>query len=282
MTSVLLTVFLLHATVIKQARKAVNDTDFTTLSEKIWAAGSKREDLVQRVANALREQILSAQLAPGVKLVPEAEFARNLGISRPSLREAIRILAHEGLIIVKHGVGTFVSKETKPMLGSLELMRSMTDLIRAAGGTPAHRDLKIELVEAPAAVSEALELERDTLVGRLTRVRLTDERPFVFGTEYVVLTPDRTFEALQGFTLGSLYQFLRETFGLTISHSKTRISAVSADSATAHLLDLRKGAPLMLMHELHYGYDGKPVLLTINYHNTEVVEFTSMRSGMPV
>jgi DNA-binding transcriptional MocR family regulator len=128
------------------AETALSDTNFTSLSEKIWAPNIRREDLVQRVANALREQILSGQLSAGAKLMPEAEFARNLSISRPSLREAIRILAREGLIVVKHGVGTFITNETKPILGSLELMRSMTDMIRASGGEPACRDLSIDLI----------------------------------------------------------------------------------------------------------------------------------------
>lgn len=261
----------------------MNETDFITLSEKIWAAGSRREDLVQRVANALREQILSRKLEPGVKLIPEAELARHLGISRPSLREAIRILAHEGLILVKHGVGTFVSKDQKHMLGSLELMRSMTDLIRAAGGEPSQRDLKIELVKAPADVVADLELEIEAKVGRISRVRLIDDQPFVAAREYVALDDDRhSFANLQRFTGGSLYQFLRDEFATDISHSRSRLSAVGADARMAALLDLRKGAPLLMMNELHYNSDGRPVMLAVNYHNTEVVEFTSMRSGRPV
>ena len=41
-------------------------------------------------------------------------------------------------------------------------------------------------------------------------------------------------------------------------------------------------APMILMTEVHYGADGKPVLLAINHHNSEVVQFTSMRWGMPL
>ena len=260
----------------------MDETDFTILSEKIWAGGSRREDLVQRVANALREQILSKKLQPGAKLTPEAEFARNLGISRPSLREAIRILAHEGLIEVKHGVGTFVSKSHKPILGALELMRSMTEMIRASGGQPSQRDLKIEAVKVPVWVAEELEIASDAKVGRISRVRLMDDRPFVLAREYLVLDQDKhSFSVLQRFTGDSLYQFLREEFGTDISHSRSRLSAVSADARMAELLGLKKGAPLLMMNELHFGFGGKPVLLSINHHNTDVVEFTSMRSGRP-
>jgi len=261
----------------------VTQANLTNLNQKIWTIGGRREDLVQRVSNALREQILAGDWEPGTKLPPESELARQLDISRPSLREAIRLLTHEGLIIVKHGLGTFVSRETKHMMGSLELMRSMTDLIRAAGGEPAHRDLKITQVQPPEEMARLLELEPGQPVGRISRVRLIDDTPFVLAQENIVLGEGRrSFEALAAFEGVSLYQFLRNDFGIAISHSTAQISAVAADAGMAGLLNLRKGAPLLLMRELHFGFDGRPVLYTINYHNTDVVEFTSMRSGVRI
>lgn len=284
MTSVPLTLQNFDATFLLSQRAAVlSDPNFTGLSEKIWAPNIRREDLVQRVANALREQVLSGRLPPGTRLTPEAEFARSLGISRPSLREAIRILAREGLIVVKHGVGTFTTSETKPILGSLELMRSMTDMIRASGAEPASGDLSINLIEPPTDVAQELGLAPGAKIGRVSRVRLINERPFAVSKEYIALDGrQRSFEALQAFAGGSLYEFLRQNLALPISHSKLRMSAVAADAAMAQRLKLGKRAPLLLMRELHFGFDGQPALLTINYHNTEVIEFTSVRSGMAV
>ena len=143
-------------------------------------------------------------------------LAKQLDISRPSLREAIRILAHEGLISVKHGVGTFVSKESRPMIGSLELMRSMTDMIRAGGGEPSIRDLSVTLAEPPAAFAAELELKTGDKAGLITRTRLTDATPFVVAHEYVVLDDDRrSFATLKRFSGGSLYGFLRDDFGVS-------------------------------------------------------------------
>jgi GntR family transcriptional regulator len=108
-----------------------------------------------------------------------------------------------------------------------------------------------------------------------------DDVPFAEAKEYVVVgAPPKSFEALTRFATGSLYQFLREEFAVTISHSRAKLSAVAADAKVARVLDLRKGAPLLLMRELHYSSDGKPVLLTINHHNSNVLEVTSMRSGV--
>jgi GntR family transcriptional regulator len=260
----------------------VEDIDLTNLSERIWAANLQREDLVQRIANALREQILSGQLAAGQRLIPEAQLAVRLHVSRPSLREAIRMLAHEGLLLVKHGVGTFVSKEAK-VLGPLERMQSMSELIKAAGGEPSDRHLGVDVIEPNAHVAHELRLGEGERVGWVSRVRLMDGMPFVLANEYIVLgPPPRTFETLTRFTSGSLYAFLRQEFGMFISHSMARLSAIAADAHTGKLLNLKKGAPLLVMHELHCEPDGKPALLTINHHNTQVVEFTTMRSGARV
>ena len=259
----------------------MHQTDISNLSDVIWAAGSRREDLVQRVSNALREQITSGRWSAGDKLPPESELSKLLGISRPSLREAIRVLAHDGLLVVKHGLGTYVGKASKHMMGSLELMRSMTDLIRAAGGEPAHRDLRIAEMVASAEIASELDLQPGSRIGQISRVRMIDDTPFVLAEESVVLVDGpRSFEKLQRFDTQSLYEFLRTEFGIAISHSSARISAIAADARSAKLLNLRTGAPLLLMRELHFGFDGKPVLLAVNCHNTAVVEFTSMRAGV--
>jgi GntR family transcriptional repressor for pyruvate dehydrogenase complex len=64
--------------------------------------------LVERVVQAIQEQILSERLAVGTKLPPEREFADRLGVSRTVVREAVAVLAANGLLETRHGVGTTV------------------------------------------------------------------------------------------------------------------------------------------------------------------------------
>lgn len=58
----------------------------------------------------LRQMISSGALAPGQRFPPEAELCRALDVSRSSLREAVRVLATLGVIEVRHGSGTYVSR----------------------------------------------------------------------------------------------------------------------------------------------------------------------------
>lgn len=61
------------------------------------------------VASTLERRILEGSLKPGDRLAPERELASELGVSRPSLREAIQKLASKGLVQSKQGGGTFVT-----------------------------------------------------------------------------------------------------------------------------------------------------------------------------
>lgn len=249
-------------------------------SEGIRHRSAPRMKLVRRVAEALRDQIESGRLKPGTKLANEVALAQALEISRPTLREAIRVLAREGLLRVKHGVGTFVAEEKRVVLSRLDAIRSMTDLIRSVGGTPGDADLRIELVEAPAEVTAALELRPGALVGSVSRVRLIDGRPLALAMEYLALADvEADFVRLQAFGGGSLYDFLRRSRGIALSHSSLTIAAVPAAPAQAKRLALRPGTPLLRLRETHFEAEGKPILFTVNFLNSEIVELTVPRAG---
>ena len=121
------------------------------ITSRLRKGRGNRADLVIELADALREQILSGGLRAGEKLANEIELSLALEISRPTLREASRILSYEGLLTSRHGVGTFVTKKLPRLVhGQLDLVRSMTDVIRRAGGEPGSRDLEVSSGQAAA------------------------------------------------------------------------------------------------------------------------------------
>ncbi len=251
------------------------------LSQQIRHGYSPREDLVERLAKALREQIAAGRLKPGTKLASEVELAAALEISRPTLRGAIRVLARDGLLRIRHGVGTFVAEESHLLWARLDSMRSMSDMIRSTGGEPGDRDLNVEQVAADAATAAALDLPPDSTVGRVSRIRLIDGRPVALAEEYASLVPQAVdFACLEKFRGGSLYDFLRQTCKVTLSHSNLAVTATSANAVQARSLDLPRRTPLLLMRETHYDTTGKPVLYTRNLHNSQAVELSLTRAGL--
>lgn len=251
------------------------------LTDRIRGRNASRDVLVKRVADALRDQIRSGELKPGSRLMSEIALARDLGISRPTLREAMRILVREGLVDIKHGVGAFVVDERRLIWSRLDSMRSFTDLIRSVGGRPGDRDLSVALTRAPADVAEALEMPSGTPVGLIKRVRLIDGTPLSIALEYARLDKPQDFQRLEEFSGGSLYEFLRDRCGITLARSSVVIAAIVADAAQAALLKVRKGTPLLQLREPHYDAAGRPVLFAVNYHNSDIVQFTLARAGLP-
>jgi len=239
-----------------------------------------REALARRVANALRAEIAAGRLKPGARLANEVALAKALDISRPTLREAIRVLGRDGLLRIRHGIGTFVAEEPRLIWGRLDSMRSMTDLIRSVGGVPGDRDMAVEVVPAPEEVAGGLGIAAGAPVGLVERVRLIDQRPLAVANEYVALDAIAGGLAkLRRFRGGSLYNFLRARCGVALAHSSLVIAAITADRTKARQLQLRQGTPLLLLRETHMDGGGRPVLYTVNYHNSEIVEFTLARAG---
>jgi GntR family transcriptional regulator len=193
----------------------------------------------------------------------------------------MRILAREGLLDIRHGVGAFVADERRLVWSRLDTMRSFTDLIRSLGGEPGDSHLKIERILAPDDVGEALDIPARTPVGLIKRVRLINGAPLSIANEYVLLAKgDEDFARLKSFPGGSLYSFLRDRCGVTLTRSSVVIAAVPADAARAKLLKVRRGTPLLLLREPHYDLAGKPVLFAVNYHNSDLVQFTLTRAGL--
>jgi GntR family transcriptional regulator len=249
------------------------------LSGKVWR-GMPREDLVTRVANALRDQIRSGRLARGSRFCGEVELAKQIGISRPTLREATRILAREGLIEIRHGAGTFVSEGYGHVTGSLDSMASMSEVIREFGAEVRVRALKVRREGANAEVAAALGIAEGMPVAAVERVRLMGDRPLAIAHEYIFLSdPDREFPLVKMFDGKSIYQFMAAKLKLHFAHSKTSLTAVIADKKQSRLLHLKGREPLLCMRETHFDSNGKRRFYSINYHNTAVIDFTLVRLG---
>ncbi len=84
-----------------------NDDDRVLFMNAISSV--RRSNLVDEVITQLRQMIESRDAQPGDRLPSEAEMAKSLGVGRSTLREAIRVLAHLGLVESRSGTGTFIT-----------------------------------------------------------------------------------------------------------------------------------------------------------------------------
>ena len=97
---------------------------------------------IQSQVRMLLDHIKVEGLLPGDRLMPERQLAKALGISRPSLREAIQILQVQGRLVVKHGIGVFILEE--------ETGERLRDSLKAAHHRIEELFQMREILEAPA------------------------------------------------------------------------------------------------------------------------------------
>lgn len=216
--------------------------------------------------------------APGTRLPSEADLALQLGVSRATLREALRILADRGMIVRRHGLGTFVAET--PIHKDLNRNFGITAMIRAAGYSPSTSHQRVWVGEAPPDAARALRLVSGSRAVVLERLRLADKRPVVFSIEVLPETRiDRSdLEELAG-EEPSLYSLLERRYRIVIERGEAELVPVKATAELAALLEVPRGSPLMCIRQTDFDRSREPVLYSTEYHVVDWVRFTVERSG---
>ncbi|MEV6174144.1 GntR family transcriptional regulator [Streptomyces sp. NPDC051954] len=209
--------------------------------------------LYYQLAQQLEAAIEHGVLAPGNLLGNEIDLSTRLGLSRPTVRQAIQSLVDKGLLVRRRGVGTQVvhSQVKRP----LELS-SLYDDLEAAGQGPTTEVVRNERIPAPADVAAALGLAEGAEVVVLERLRRTHGQPVAFLCNYLPadLLPLDT-ERLES---TGLYRLLRSA-GLTLHSARQTVGARNATTDEAARLDEKEGAALLTMQRTAYDDTGRPV-----------------------
>ena len=166
-----------------------------------------RRPLSAEVAEDIKKSILKKQYIPGQQLPPEVDFAKQMGVSRATLREAFSILHRQGFIIRKHGVGSFVAEPGNQIVSNFEKLESMVDLIRRSGYEPTMKVLENTICTLDGNTCFSMELPEQTAGYTFKTLYLANSIPFVYTEEFVpqhllpnqILTPRENSEDLADF-----------------------------------------------------------------------------------
>ena len=218
--------------------------------------------IFQRLQIQLAQLISNAQ--PGQRLPEEPELARQLCVSRATLREAMRSFEGQGLIRRRQGIGTFVVGHPQVIDSGLEVLESIEKLARRIQLEVSMGALHISQQKATAVQGAALQLEEGALLVQVARVILADKRPVAY---LVDLLPEDVMlpEDLQvGFT-GSVLDFILEHGSLPLQSSRAEIQAVGAPPEIARLLEIQRGDVLLLFTSQLFTSEGRVVDYSLSY-----------------
>ncbi len=209
-----------------------------------------------QLAQQLESAVENGTLTPGTLLGNEIDLATRLGLSRPTVRQAIQTLVDKGLLVRRRGVGTQVVHST--VRRPLELS-SLYDDLDAAGQLPATRVLVNRAEPATGPVAAALRVPEGSEVVYLERLRTAHGEPMAYLRNHLpagLLGPGGPDTARLETT--GLYRMLRSA-ALTLHSARQAVGARAATATEAALLDEREGAPLLTMERVTFDDTGRPV-----------------------
>jgi DNA-binding GntR family transcriptional regulator len=211
-----------------------------------------------QVAHQLEQAIESGALPAGTRLDNEIALAEELGLSRPTMRQAIQYLVDKGLLVRKRGVGTHVARSrVRRPVG----LTSLFDDLAGSGQEPTTTVLSHSTEPAAAAVAAGLEVPEGTPVLALERLRCTRGEPLAILRNH--LRADLIQVEPEMLAQRGLYEVLREA-GIRLASATQSIGARRATPAEARLLDETRGAPLLTMRRT--AFDDRGMVVEIGDH----------------
>ena len=228
--------------------------------------------------DAVLDVIARRKLKVGDKLPSEAELSTEFGGSRPTLREAMRLLEQDGLIRTEHGRGRFLSAAAALSVARpITVYESSTCMLRQLGYSPVTRVLSCReaLSSDDPEAGQSLGCEVDTPVLFLERLRTQDGQPLVYSIDVIPrsLAPD-DFDPDR--LTGSLNDLL-DSQGRRPTMSTASVSAVDLPPKTARLLGQTARAPWLLIRETCLGEEGRPLIYSRVYHRGDAFSFNFSR-----
>jgi GntR family transcriptional regulator len=223
-----------------------------------------------QLEQGIKEMIEKGQLKPGEMIPSERELAEAYNISRMTVRQAINNLVNDGYLVRKRGKGTFVAamKIEQPLKG----LTSFSEDMRARGMEPGTTVLDFNIVPASSLLAQLLDVREGADLYEIRRIRLADGLPMALETLYIpcTLVPDLTREIVSG----SVYDFIEKELGLTIQSGVQVIEASVAHKMEAELLQIKEGAPVLLMQRRSYLNDGRPLEVVKSVYRGDRYKFT--------
>jgi len=243
--------------------------------------------LAEQLVNEITAEISAGQIVgDGGRLPSEAELCRRYDVSRATVREALSKLELAGVVIRRHGVGTFLNQALKhqPGLvrGWLDEAPAFVDLISESGHKPDCKLLNVSKIQVPTpAIADQLGIKPDAQVIAIDKLFLAGETPVIHShtllscnlleTNHQILPiPDAAYRE-------PIYRFLKEQCNRKVHHQTSEIRAVLANESLAAPLACRAGDPLLQVEEIGFSQEQIALFYARHHFRGDQVSFRQIR-----
>lgn len=228
----------------------------STNAELTMATAGRTKQVVTKQSEA-RSRVLDLieQLRVGDAIPSERQLTQELGVSRLTVRAALDDLVREGLLVRRHGSGTFVSE---PKIAQELTMTSFTEDMQRRGMVPGSRTLGLRVTPAGAHLGRLLHVSPSEPVMIISRLRLADRETMAIETLHVreSLVPGLTAPDLER---QSFYEILEGRFGITIVGGHQTVEPTVTNEEESAALGVPLHSPAFLFERTTQSASGEIV-----------------------
>ncbi|MEB4858684.1 GntR family transcriptional regulator [Priestia megaterium] len=229
--------------------------------------------LYLQVIDKIKQNIEKGIFKEKERLPSEFDLSKQLGVSRATLREALRILEEENIIVRRHGVGTFVN--TKPtFLSGIEQLNSITHMIEQAGMKAGTIFLSSQIQELSENDLTRFACGEDEQILFVERVRTANGEPVVYCMDKV---PRKILPENFEYKQESLLEILEKQAGKHISYAVANIEPLGYHEKVSPILQCEPETALLVLKQMHYDQYDEPILYSINYFKADQFSFQVLR-----
>lgn len=230
--------------------------------------GSK--PMYRQIADALREKINAGELKPGDALPTESTLQEAFGVSRVTVRQALKLLTEEQIIESIQGSGSYV-KEERVNYDIYQLTGFYEKL--ADRNVDTHSDVRIfEVLKADVKLAEKLAIAPEDKVWHVKRVRFIKHKPVNLEETWMplILFPDLTWEVMEN----SKYHYIEQVKKMAIDRSEQELVPVMPTEEAIAALALDPAKPILEKVSRGFLKDGRVFEYSRNVFNSDDYRFT--------
>jgi GntR family transcriptional regulator len=245
------------------------------------------ESMYRQIAEELRQEIESGELAHGAQLPTELELRDKYDASRNTVRDAIKLLITRGLVETRPGQGTFVVRKIEPyvtiLTGEADASAGDGDIykqeVTAKLRRPFTTDPRVEIQQASGVVADGLEVTTGTTVVSRHQERFIDDIPFSLQTSFypMSLVGRGAEKLIQAHDIPEgAVAYLRKQIGLDQVGYRDKVTVRAPDANEVAFFKLPDDGRVAVfeVRRTAFDQDGQSFRLTVSVYPTDRNQFT--------
>ncbi len=229
--------------------------------------------LYYQAEHLIRQRITSGEYAPGSQIPSENELSREMAVSRVTVREALRELVREKMLVKVQGKGTFVARHLPSGLPRMKFTGFLEELYDQVQKVSV-KDVEMSRIPIPNDLRKLLNLhDGDSELVRIKRLRHVNDAPYAFTINFLPAEIGSQIQERDLYRVPLLW-ILQEQLKIPITRAHETVEAAAADPEVAERLNIPLLSPVMHVKRVMFTDRDRPLELVESYYRADRYQYS--------